>query len=128
MKSWNLFIFIILAVGLMSCGGDKTSSTSSVKPAPKEQQAKAGVDKKKDQKKTNRKGKIIYKQYCVACHGADGKLGISDATDLSASTIDMAERINQITNGKGMMTPYKDVLSETQIKDVAEYLDELIKG
>jgi len=90
--------------------------------------AKASVDSKMDQKKTNRKGKIIYKQYCVACHGADGKLAISGATDLSTSTIDMAERINQITNGKGMMTPYKDVLSETQIQDVAEYLDELIEG
>jgi len=40
----------------------------------------------------------------------------------------MAERINQITNGKGMMTPYKDVLTKTQIQDVAEYLDELIEG
>jgi len=128
MKTWTLLIFIVLALGLISCGGDKSSSTSSVKPAPQEQLANAGANKKMDQKKTNRKGKIIYKQYCIACHGADGKLGVSDATDLSTSTVDMAERINQITNGKGMMTPYKDVLSETQIKDVAEYLDELIKG
>jgi len=64
----------------------------------------------------------------VACHGADGKLGVSDATDLSTSTVSMEERIDQITNGKGMMTPYKDVLSETQIKDVAAYLDELKEG
>lgn len=128
MKFGYLIVSIFLSAGLMSCGGDKISSTSSVKPAPKKEMAKASVDSKMDQKKTNRKGKIIYKQYCVACHGADGKLAISGATDLSTSTIDMAERINQITNGKGMMTPYKDVLSETQIQDVAEYLDELIEG
>ncbi len=119
---------MVLSAGLLACGGDKTNSTSSANPSAKKEVAEANTDKKMDQKKSNRKGKIIYKQYCVACHGADGKLGVSGATDLSASTVDMAERINQITNGKGMMTPYKDVLSETQIKDVAEYLDELIEG
>lgn len=128
MKIRYLLISMVLSAGLLACGGDKTNSTSSANPSAKKEVAEANTDKKMDQKKSNRKGKIIYKQYCVACHGADGKLGVSGATDLSASTVDMAERINQITNGKGMMTPYKDVLSETQIKDVAEYLDELIEG
>ena len=126
MKLRYLLMSMILAAGLISCGGDKTNTTSSSNLAPKKEMNKASVGKSK--KEGNRKGKIIYKQYCVACHGADGKLGVSDATDLSTSTIDMKERIYQITNGKGMMTPYKDVLSETQIKDVAEYLDELIEG
>ena len=74
---------------------------------------------------SNRKGKLIYKQYCVICHGADGKLAVSDAKDLSVSTIDLEERINQITNGKGLMTPYKDILSEDQIESVALYIEEL---
>ena len=72
-------------------------------------------------------GKLIYKQYCTVCHGPNGKLGISGAKDLSVSTISMEERINQITNGKGLMTPFKNVLNESQIKEVAEYLEALKK-
>lgn len=129
MKLCNIILIIIMAIGLTACGGDKSSSSSLDLPAPKkESTASASSSGNAVAKKTNRKGKLVYKQYCVACHGADGKLGVSGATDLSKSVVSMEERINQITNGKGMMTPYKDVLSETQIKDVAEYLDELIEG
>ena len=129
MKIWNIAVAFFLIIGLMSCGGDKSSSSSPDLPAPKkESTASASSEEGGSAKKTNRKGKLVFKQYCVACHGADGKLGISGATDLSTSTVTFEERIDQITNGKGMMTPYKDVLSETQIKDVAEYLDELLEG
>jgi len=97
----------ILSLGIIACGGDKKESSNSGSSTSKKEVAKASSSEDKaPAKKTNRKGKLIYKQYCVACHGADGKLAISGAKDLSVSTIDMAERINQITNGKGMMTPY----------------------
>jgi len=129
MKFWYLFGLVLFSLSIISCGGDKTDKTSSSSSAPKKEIAKSDASEQKaSEQKTNRKGKLIYKQYCVACHGADGKLSVSGAKDLSKSTVDMAERINQITNGKGMMTPYKDVLTKTQIQDVAEYLDELIEG
>jgi len=121
-----IILLATLIFGLTSCGGDAPDKKSTSSSTLKKEVVTASTSDKSDQKKTNRKGKLIYKQYCVACHGADGKLGISDAKDLSISTIDLAERINQVTNGKGMMTPYKDILTETQIKDVCEYLDELI--
>ena len=43
------------------------------------------------------KGKLIYKQYCIVCHGADGKLAVSGAKDLSISTVSKEERIIQVT-------------------------------
>lgn len=126
MKRWKLFVAVIATIGWVACGGDKpSSSSSSNNSSAKKEVAEANSSDKGSATSSNRKGKLIFKTYCVACHGADGKLGISDATDLSTSTVGMEERINQITNGKGMMTPYKDILTETQIKDVAEYLDEL---
>lgn len=123
----KLFSVILLCFFLVACGGKSDAPSGKSTPAKSEKTAAADKKEAKPAAKGNRKGKIIYKQYCVACHGADGKMALNGAKDLSASTIAMEERINQITNGKGMMTPYKDILSEEQIKNVAEYLDELIK-
>ena len=117
----------LLVIGLISCGGKTESgSTSSAKANPSVKEASSGGEGSGGAAaSSNRKGKLIYKQYCVICHGSDGKLGVSDATDLSTSTASLEDRIDQITNGKGLMTPYKDILSEEQIKSVAEYVEEL---
>ncbi len=122
----STFFVVIIAVGLIACGG-KSDAPSSKSSSSAKATAKASMGDDDKPAVSNRKGKLIYKQYCQLCHGADGKLGLSGAKDLSISEIDMEERINQITNGKGMMTPYKDILSKEQIQSVAEYLDELIK-
>lgn len=66
-------------------------------------------------------GADVYKKYCLLCHGADGKLGISGAKDITASQLTLAERITLIREGKNTMTPFKGVLSEEQIKAAAEY-------
>ena len=122
MKKLGILSLFVFALALMACGGDKKAAeSSSAKP-----KASASATTAKASS-GNRKGKLVYKQYCVICHGADGKLAVSGATDLSASTATMDERINQITNGKGLMTPYKDILSQEQIASVAEYIEELRK-
>jgi mono/diheme cytochrome c family protein len=68
-------------------------------------------------------GETVFKQYCIACHGADGKLGINNAKDLTASVMPLKDRIHQITEGKAgtAMTPFKSMLSEAEIKQVAAY-------
>ncbi len=124
MKSVLLTALVI--VGLIACGG-KTDAPSGNSSTPAKTAAASASGDNAKTKASNRKGKLIYKQYCQLCHGVDGKLALSGAKDLSISTIDMEERIDQITNGRGMMTPYKDILSKEQIQAVAEYLDELIK-
>ena len=66
-------------------------------------------------------GMAIFRKNCVACHGPDGKLGLTGAKDLSASVLPVADRIQIITNGKNVMTPFKALLSEAEIRAVAEY-------
>lgn len=66
-------------------------------------------------------GMAVFRKNCITCHGADGKLGLNGAKDLSASTISVEERIEIITNGKKLMTPFKAVLSVEEIKAVASY-------
>lgn len=70
-------------------------------------------------------GMAIFRQYCTTCHGADGKLGLNGAKDLSASTLSLDERIQTITYGKKVMTPFNEVLSPEEIKAVAEYTQKL---
>ena len=72
-------------------------------------------------------GMAIFRQYCVVCHGADGKLGLNGAKDLTASLLTPEERINVITNGRKLMTPFNEILSADEIKAVAEYTQTLKK-
>ena len=66
-------------------------------------------------------GVKVYKQYCVVCHGPDGKLGLNGAKDLTISKYTEAERIVQVTEGKGAMTPFKNILTPEEIKAVVAY-------
>ncbi|TNF26736.1 MAG: hypothetical protein EP314_05540 [Bacteroidetes bacterium] len=70
-------------------------------------------------------GKQVYKTYCVACHGPDGKLMLNDAPDLSVSKMSMEERLENIRKGGSMMPAFAEVLSEEQIQAVAGYLEQL---
>lgn len=70
-------------------------------------------------------GQAIYNAACAACHGADGKLGVGGAKDLTASTLSHAEKVDMITNGKGLMTPFKGQLTEQEIDAVASYVDSM---
>jgi len=67
-------------------------------------------------------GLEIYAANCKMCHGNTGDLGMGDAKDLTLSVISTEEVIARITNGKGNMVPYKNVLTPKQIGTVAEYV------
>lgn len=66
-------------------------------------------------------GAETFRKNCVLCHGADGKLGLSGAKDLSASVLPEPERINIITHGKAVMPAFDKLLSPQEIAAVAHY-------
>lgn len=101
-KTYYILTTLVLGTFLIGCGGNKTS------------------DKQLS-------GKDIFAKRCVACHGADGKAGISGAKDLSASTIDdnMARVI--ITHGKGSMPPFKTILEAGEIELLIKHIQTLKK-
>ncbi len=66
-------------------------------------------------------GQNIYKKYCVICHGADGKLGINGAKDITVSALTQDERVALITKGKNTMTPFEGILTPDEIQAVAAY-------
>jgi cytochrome c6 len=66
-------------------------------------------------------GATIFRKNCVTCHGADGGLGMNGAANLSASILPLDERILVVTNGRRTMQAWSSMLSEAEIKAVAEY-------
>ena len=96
----RLLISCFLALLILACSRKETSSESTG---------------------TTVDGAAVYKKNCVLCHGKDGNLGVNGSKDIRASVLTKAERIELITHGRKLMTPFKGVLSEDEIKAVAEY-------
>lgn len=67
-------------------------------------------------------GKEIFTQYCINCHGENGKKGLGGATDLSKSILDDAGMNIIITKGKGGMPSVKGVLNEQDVNAVIAYI------
>ncbi len=101
-------------IGLVaSCNsGSKTESVSS----------KESLNSQKPDART------IYVVNCSSCHGEDGKLGASQAADLSKSKLSDAEILKMINKGndKGMM-PYEEILSLDERKAIVEFVKSLRK-
>jgi len=66
-------------------------------------------------------GEKVFKKYCTACHGADGKMQMNGAKDLGLSVLNYADRVSIIKLGKGAMTGFEGILSEEEIAMAAKY-------
>lgn len=111
-------ILLVLAVITLACGPtDEAGNTSGKSTAPSKNTApaqSAEIDAEK-----------IWKKSCIACHGLYGNQGLNGAANLQEVSTPLAERIDIITNGRqgeqGVMTAFGEILSEAEIKAVAEY-------
>lgn len=100
----SLIVVASVVLALSRCGGD-TEKTTEEKVS----------------------GSTVYSQQCVLCHGSNGDLGVSGASPLSLSKLNLDQRIEVITNGRAKMTAYSGLLTEEEIKAVAQYLETLKK-
>ncbi|MDU0369646.1 c-type cytochrome [Hymenobacter endophyticus] len=68
-------------------------------------------------------GKVLYTQNCAVCHGADGRLGLNGARDLTKSNLNDAGRVYQVTHGSisKKMPAFQGKLTDEQIRQVVEY-------
>lgn len=61
------------------------------------------------------KGRVMYKQLCLRCHGPEMVAG-NNAFDLRAFPLDQRDRFfNSVLNGKRAMPPWKDILADEEI-------------
>lgn len=69
---------------------------------------------------------VLYSDNCALCHGADGKLGMTGAADLSKTQMQKDSIQLVILNGKGTMKSVP--LSQEQAAAIAEYVLTSVKG
>ena len=70
-----------------------------------------------------KKGKAIFVANCVTCHvlkAANGRGTIGPNLDQKKPAYKLI--VLRVTNGKGVMQPYKAILTKTQIQDVAAFV------
>lgn len=118
LQSKSLFFLLAGCIYVLACQGKKSETTAEPATAPETSSSPATA--------SNAEGKKTFDTYCILCHGADGKLGLNGSKDLSISILTTAERIDQVTNGKGLMTPFKEILTEAEISAVVNYTESLI--
>lgn len=70
-------------------------------------------------------GKGIFMAECATCHGRDGTLGMGGAKNLARTTLSEQEMIAVVTQGRGAMAGYGDMLTPEQIRDVVAYVRSL---
>ncbi|MBK6521786.1 MAG: SirB2 family protein [Sphingobacteriaceae bacterium] len=71
-------------------------------------------------------GVALYEANCKLCHGADGKLAMAGAKDLSATTMDVAAIKEIILKGKSTMPPAP--VNDEQAQMIADYVHSSLKG
>lgn len=70
-------------------------------------------------------GESVYKTSCQSCHGATGTpspamvkmMNVKPASDPDIKKLTADEMFASVKNGKGKMKPFKDKLTDAQIKD-----------
>ena len=118
-----------IAVGLAGCGGGKDVGAlpeTVVGSVPKATTAGPSTTLKGDAAA----GKDIFaSKGCGGCHtlaaaGSSGNVG----PNLDQSKPAFALVVDRVTNGRGVMPPFKGQLEEQQIADVAAYVSENAGG
>ncbi|MGB6689458.1 MAG: cytochrome c [Terracidiphilus sp.] len=74
-------------------------------------------------------GEAVYNSNCKSCHGAAGTpspgmakmMGIKAVSDPDIKKLTADEMFASVKDGKGKMKPFKDKLTDDQIKDSVTY-------
>jgi len=80
-------------------------------------------------------GADLYKAKCQMCHGATGMadsgagkaMKVKPVTDPDIKKMSEAQMIDAVRKGMGKMQPYKDKLTDAQIKDSVVYFRSFLK-
>jgi cytochrome c553 len=97
-----------------------------MEPASEEQKGPGNIlDENKNMNLEN--AKAIYTSQCLRCHGEDGKAGVGGAKDLTETTLTTEEKESIVINGKGLMPPFGNQLTEAEVKAVTAYINSFKK-
>lgn len=124
-KYWLCILMVMLVIAVASaCGGGNKATQP---PAGNTTQPPAGSDTTPTTAGDPDKGLAVFKNNCLACHGAGGTGG-HNGPDLRPISSDPDAAIAVIKGGRGIMPAFEGVLTEEQINDVAAYINQVIGG
>ena len=66
-------------------------------------------------------GQALFQKNCARCHGANGKLGLNGAHDLTKSNLNAFGRTYMVSKGMGKMPAFEKVLTPAQVQQVVAY-------
>jgi len=68
------------------------------------------------------KGRKMYRQFCLRCHGPE-MVGGNNAFDLRTFPVEQPERFaNSTLNGKRAMPPWKGIITEEEVNHLWSYV------
>ena len=81
-------------------------------------------------------GAVLFEQYCIPCHGPDGrartpaarKLGVKDLAESKLTDAEIARQISNGTkdaDGKDRMPPFKDKIAAPEIDALVAFVKSL---
>jgi cytochrome c553 len=110
----------------MSCSTQPKEKTVSTEPTltsvNEELEVAKGIIKRFNKSESTVDVDKLFKERCVVCHGVKGNLGINGAGDLTTSGLNLEDRVARIYFGRNAMTPFKDVLTEDEIVELALFV------
>lgn len=99
-----------------------SASIALFAPAQAQDTLPAGERPAEFTKENIEKGRAMYKQLCLRCHGPEMVAG-NNAYDLRGFPLDDKARFfNSVINGKRAMPPWKGILSEDEVTILWSYV------
>lgn len=66
-------------------------------------------------------GALIYRERCITCHGANGRMGNNGAKVLPESPLNLAQRVEVVTYGRNIMPAFEGMMTPEEIEAVAAF-------
>lgn len=104
-----VFLLALIGVFLIACNAPTPPPTPVVT-----------VDAEKS-KKSSPSGVLIYRERCVTCHGANGRMGNNGAKPLPESPLNIAQRIEVVTYGRNIMPAFEGMMTPEEIEAVVKF-------
>jgi len=103
-----LLPLLLLAIGLAACGGGGAGKG-------KGEQANGAVQAVSE-------GERVYTNRCMACHGGELEGGFGPELRGIGGRMSREELIRIVTDGTGLMQPFRDRLTEEEIAAVVDWI------
>jgi len=68
------------------------------------------------------RGKDLFQQKCMACHGVNGNAQNNKAANLALTRLDSLGIATTVLNGRGTMPPFKDAIADSDLANIIVYV------